>query len=231
MAEGTKTATMTQMAAGPEDGLKEGQARVMFSVYDNFDSDGDRIKEGEFDAWVAGVKEAGDPIPVIFAHDHRNLHAYVGEITDLDARAVNKKGEKGLAGIVTFDLDDPDGAKAYKLAKGRRVTKWSYHWMGERLKAADAPGKYDLKGLSASEVSMVLRGANSHTDTLAVKSEQDDPFAGVKALLDEDALRAVKTADAAKIAEAIKTATATVPQRSMNALDALIAAEEAELAA
>lgn len=167
MTAGEKIAT--DIKAGPESGLAEGEAQAMFSVYDVVDSDGDRVKEGEWDAFVAEVKESGDPIPVLFAHDHRNPMMYIGEAYDFDPAATNSKGQTGIAASVRFDIDgdNPNAAQAYKLAKGRRVKQWSYHYHAERVKGAD--GINDLKGLRATELSLVLRGANDQTTTLDIK--------------------------------------------------------------
>lgn len=225
MAEGTKTAAMTIVKAGPEDGLKEGQAMPLISVYDVFDSDDDRIKAGEFNAFVSEMKEAGDPLPVIFAHQHRNLDAYLGDVTDFDPDYKTADGRHGLAGLVTFDLDDPGGRKAYKLAKGRRLKQWSYHWTGERVKAGDAPG-YDLKNLKISEVSLVLRGANALTDTLAIKAEKDDPFASVKAALTAEQLERLATPEGiTDVTTAVQAALASAPA-GLSAHEVLIRVEE-----
>lgn len=171
-AGGIKLLTPTSLKAGPDHGLAEGEAKAMISVYDVFDSDGDRIKAGEFDAFAETFNSGDAVLPVLFAHQHRDPMMYVGEIGQLDPRAKNEKGQTGMAADVTYDLDgtNPNAAQAYKLAKGRRVNQWSYHWFGEREKAADAPDKFDLKGLGITEASMVLRGANDQTETLDIKA-------------------------------------------------------------
>lgn len=178
MTAGEKIAT--NIKAGPESGLAEGEAQAMFSVYDVVDSDGDRVKEGEWDGFVAEIKAQERVVPVLFAHDHRNPMMCIGEAVEFDPAAENSKGQRGITAKVKFDIDgdnpNPNAVQAYKLAKGRRVNQWSYHYHAERVKGAD--GVNDLKNISATELSLVLRGANDQTATLDIKEAKATLAAG-----------------------------------------------------
>lgn len=181
MIEGVKTAQISDVKTGADAGLADGEAVVMISVYDHLDSDGDRTKADTFTDFAKAFNEQGDPQPLLFAHDHRNLDAYIGDVIRYDPAAVNEKGQTGLAAHVKFDLEDPAGRKAYKLNKGRRVNQWSYHYRGERTKTAD--GSYDLGPLEITEASLVLRGANDQTSTIAIK-EHKPPEEQLKSYVD-----------------------------------------------
>lgn len=193
-AGGIKILTPSSMKAGPDAGLAEGEAKAMVSVYDVFDSDGDRVKSGEWDAFVETFAAGDTVLPVLFAHQHRDPMMYVGEVRGFDPRAKNEKGQSGLAADVTYDLDgdNPNATQAYKLAKGRRVNQWSYHWFGEREPAKDKAGGFDLKALGMTEASMVLRGANGETSTLDIKGEKaSGTFGDIEGLLNPDTLQAI----------------------------------------
>lgn len=190
--EGVKTTDVSVTTAA--DGLKEGEALAMFSVYDNVDSDGDMVKAGEWDAFAEEFNASGRPMPVLFAHDHRNLDAYIGDAVELDPKAVDDNGRNGIAAKVRFDLEDNAGRKAHRLAKGNRITQWSYHYRAERVKAEDGD-HYLLKGLRASEISLVLRGANDQTSTLQIKA-RGSAFADIEGMLNPETVQLIRDLDA-----------------------------------
>lgn len=190
--EGVKTTEVSVQTGA--DGLAEGEAVAMFSVYDVIDSDRDMVKAGEWDAFAQEFNASGRPMPVLFAHEHRNLDAYIGDALELDPKAQDDEGRNGIAAKVRFDLEDPHGRKAHRLAKGGRITQWSYHYRAEREKAADGD-YYLLKGLRASEISLVLRGANDQTSTLSIKA-RGSAFAEIEGMLNPETVSMIRDLDA-----------------------------------
>lgn len=56
-------------AAGPNDGLREGEYRALVSVFGTVDAYGDVVLPGAFADTLAEWKSAGDPIPVYWSTD------------------------------------------------------------------------------------------------------------------------------------------------------------------
>ena len=152
--------------AGPDDGLEEGQFTAYASVFGNVDSYGDVVMAGAFKETLAEWKESGNTIPLLWGHDF-SLHGDIGWVVD----AV--EDEKGLRVTAQLDLEDPDGAKAYRRIKGRRVNQMSFAYdvlEGSAESSDDGESFYALKKLKLHEVSVVMLGANQETEILAVKS-------------------------------------------------------------
>jgi len=177
---GTKAFAVTRLKAGPDDGLEEGEALAMISLYGLKDADKDRTAEGGFDQWAADVN-GGGTVPMVWQHG-RGLFDYVGDVVSADPEAEDAQGRKGLQVKVKFDINSDipkarDAARqAYKNVKGRRVQQWSYAWEGDTKKLDD--GTRELSNLRLSEVSPVLRGALAETHTVAVKQEPPEPPEG-----------------------------------------------------
>ena len=174
--KGTKAVTAPLLKAGIEEGLAEGEALAMISLYGLKDHDKDRVKAGAFDEFAASFDPERTPLPMVFQHG-RGLYDYVGEARELIPDATDDKGRPGLAVKVAFDVDSdiPEARsaarQAYKLVKGRRVSQWSYAWEGDSEQLKD--GSRELSNMRLSEVSPVLAGALSETATIAVKQEEE----------------------------------------------------------
>lgn len=166
-------------AAGPDNGLKEGQFEALVSVFGNVDSYGDVVMPGAFSKSLAAWAEKGDPIPVYYSHQMSDPFACIGEVVDA------KETDEGLLVRAQLDIEDVvSGSKApqvYRLLKGRRITQFSFAYdivkasWGERS-VQDEEGNtksfevYELHELALHEVGPTPLGANRETELLAVKT-------------------------------------------------------------
>lgn len=143
--------------------LKDGEFEAIVSAY-NVDAVGDQIMEGAFEKSLEKWKGSGDPIPVIWSHDHGNPDAHIGVV--IDAKEIPGQG-LWVKGLVD---DDSDFAKqVYKLMKSRRVTKFSFAYDMINPEENDKGG-FDLKELDLWEVGPTLIPANDQTSLLAIKN-------------------------------------------------------------
>lgn len=158
-------------AAGPDDGLKEGQFRALVSVFGNEDSVGDVVMPGAFSDDLAAWKDSGDPLPIIWAHDWRSPESHIGHA--LDAKETSL-GLEVLAQLDEVDLEDPHSrtSKVYRLLKGRRVKQMSFAYDVLEGGWAERDGHevYELRRLKVHEAGPCLLGANQETELLAVKA-------------------------------------------------------------
>ncbi|KOT31410.1 primosomal replication protein N [Streptomyces rimosus subsp. rimosus] len=167
----TKDFAAKVKAAGPVDGLAEGQFTALVSVFGNEDSMGDVVRPGAFTETLAAWNEKGDPIPVIWSHAWGDPFAHIGTVT---------KAVETLQGLeVTGQIDDldanPTAQQVYRLLKGRRVTQFSFAYdvtEGAWVTDDDHPwgGYYELRRLKLHEVGPCLVGANQETELLAAKA-------------------------------------------------------------
>lgn len=167
----TKDFAAKVKAAGPADGLTEGQFTALVSVFGNEDSVGDVVRPGAFTETLAVWGEKGDPIPVIWSHNWGDPFAHIGTVT---------KAVETLQGLeVTGQIDDldtnPTAQQVYRLLKGRRVTQFSFAYdVNEGAWVSDDThqwgGYYELRKLSLHEVGPCLVGANQETELLAAKA-------------------------------------------------------------
>jgi HK97 family phage prohead protease len=162
----TKSTIARIKAAGPDDGLEDGQFLAYASVFGNVDSYGDIVKKGAFkdslEEW--GKKDA--PIPLLWGHDIFDMFNNIGHLEDA------KEDDHGLLVKGQLDLDNPNGAQAYKLIKTKRVTDLSFAYdVKEEGKTETDEGTFnELRKLALHEVSIVPMGANSETEFVGVKA-------------------------------------------------------------
>lgn len=143
----------------------KGEFEAVVSVFGNTDYQGDRVVRGAFAHSLAKWHQSGDPIPIIWSHDWGNPHAHVGSA---DPRLAVET-DRGLKLIGKFDLDKPFARQVYDLVKSRRVREWSFAYDIEDERIAD-DGANELLTLDIIEAGPTLKGANSATETLGVKS-------------------------------------------------------------
>jgi HK97 family phage prohead protease len=143
--------------------LKDGEFEAIVSAY-NVDAVGDQIFEGAFEKSLAKWKDSGNPIPVIWSHDHGNPDAHIGVV--LDSKEIPGTGlwVKGL-----IDQGEPFAQKVYNLMKSRRVTKFSFAYDMINPEENDKGG-FDLKELDLWEVGPTLIPANDQTSLLTIKN-------------------------------------------------------------
>jgi HK97 family phage prohead protease len=151
-------------AEAPKDtALKDGEFEAIVSAY-NVDAVGDQVMEGAFSKSLAKWKDSGNPIPVIWSHDHGNPDAHIGVVED--AKEIPGQGlwVKGL-----IDQGEPFAQKVYNLMKSRRVTKFSFAYdMIDPVE--NDKGGFDLKELDLWEVGPTLIPANDQTSLLTIKN-------------------------------------------------------------
>lgn len=164
-----KSATITVKAAGPDDGLDEGQFIAYASVFGNKDSDGDVVMPGAFAKTIAEWVKSGDPIPLLFGHNMSDPDYNIGHIVSAEEDAV------GLKVTAQIDLEGPKGRQTYRMLKGRRVRQMSFAYdeIDSGPAVHDGDHVWELRELKLYEVSVVTIGANEDTEILAVKARAD----------------------------------------------------------
>jgi HK97 family phage prohead protease len=165
----TKECPARVKAAGPADGLADGQFTALVSVFGNEDSVGDVVIPGAFTDTLAEWADKGDPIPVLWSHSWADPFAHIGVVVEA------KETDEGL--LVTGQIEDldtnPTAQQVYRLLKGRRVTQFSFAYdveEGAWVEPADEWGYYELRKLRLYEVGPCLVGANQETELLAAKA-------------------------------------------------------------
>lgn len=158
-------------ALTPEEGGAPGEFSALVAVYDNVDSAGDRIKAGAFDATLMAWRKSGDPIPIILAHQWNDPWAHIGYADPNDVESIPGRGLYVKKGILDIG-DNPLAQQVYRLMQRKTLKEFSFGYKvptgGER-KAQD--GAFDLLKLDLIEFGPCLKGVNSETELLAIKSE------------------------------------------------------------
>lgn len=163
----TKNVTARIKSAGPDDGLEDGQFTAYASVFGNVDSYGDVVKKGAFTDTLKEWAEKDAPIPLLWGHDIFDMFNNIGHLEDA------KEDDRGLLVKGQFDLDNPNGAQAYKLVKSKRVTdlSFAYDVLDEgSIEIEKGEKANELRKLKLYEVSVVPMGANSETEFVGVKA-------------------------------------------------------------
>lgn len=156
-----KAAPLKVKAAGPDDGMEEGQFQAYISVFGNTDSYGDIVEKGAFTRTLGEWAEKGNTIPVLWGHDMNDPFANIGGVLSAE------EDDYGLKVTAQLDLENPTAAQVYRLAKGRRTTSCSFAYSvrdGEERKDG-----YHLKDLDLFEVSIVQVPANELAEITMVK--------------------------------------------------------------
>lgn len=148
-------------ADGSTTGIIEGYA----STFNNLDTYNDTIRPGAFTDSLAKHAQDNTVIPVLFEHDRR-LDSHVGEILEA------KEDDHGLYIKAQLDMDTDAGARAFNLAKGRRIKGMSIGFYPEKVSAGTLKGKSVnvIEKVDLKEVSLVLNPADAHAVVTSVKS-------------------------------------------------------------
>lgn len=160
-------------------GSDAGQFEAVVATYDP-DSVGDQIVPGAFTKTLADWSErskAGEPMPVVWSHNHDDPFAHIGHVTDAAETA------DGLTVKGQLDLENPTARQVHRLIKGGRIRNWSFAYddlSPQKGKAADGEPN-QLTELKVYEVGPTLIGANQATRTLSAKSAAAELLAEVKA--------------------------------------------------
>ena len=173
-----------------------GVYEAIVSVFGNVDHHGDRIHYGAFSASLDRWKAAGDPIPVIFAHQWDNLDAHVGEVLEAEEippgddprlSAVGLQDNGGLWVKFALDVDEDFAGRLAKRLDRRSIREFSFAYdiLDE---SRDPDGANGLHEVDVIEVGPALKGANSLTRLLAAGPEDLDrptPKAVIAEMVDD----------------------------------------------
>lgn len=170
-----KTVPARIKTADEKGGEDTGEFEAIVSAFGNTDAVGDVVLPGAFKDTLETWSKSGNPIPVIWSHDHRNPDANLGPVLEA------KETDEGLWVKGQVDLDEPFAAKVYRLMKSRRVTKFSFAYDMKDYEENDQGG-FNLKALDIWEVGPTLIPANSETELLAVKNLLENEGMDVKEL-------------------------------------------------
>ncbi len=171
----TKTAPVTHVKAGPDDGLAEGQFEAFVSVFGNVDSYGDVVMPGAFTDTLAEWKASGNPIPVIWSHRYDDPDNHIGVALEAEERTIGGKSGLWILGQLDIDDDAKKARQVSRLLKGRRVTQFSFSYDildAGMAKSAELGDYYELRKLRLFEVGPTLIGANQETELLGAKAQQ-----------------------------------------------------------
>jgi HK97 family phage prohead protease len=157
---------ITNVKAGPDDGLQEGEFEAYASVFDNIDSYGDVMRAGSFARSLGEWEQRGDVIPVLWGHDTYDPFSNIGGVRTA------AEDNHGLRTRSLLDLTNPKAEQVYKLLKGRRVNQMSFafDYIDARPGIVDGKEVLEVFDVDLYEISVVFRGANAETEVLAVKS-------------------------------------------------------------
>ncbi|MBW8171800.1 HK97 family phage prohead protease [Ornithinimicrobium sp. Arc0846-15] len=200
----TKSCDALVKAAGPEDGLAEGQFQAIVSAFGNIDSYGDVVMPGAFVDSIAEWEASGAPIPSYYSHRMDDPDFNIGWV--LEAKEV----PEGLWVDVQLDIADPAATskapQVYRLMKGRRLKQFSFAydiieagWAQRKNAEGETEEYYELRKLAIHEVGPTPIGANNATELLAVKTATEHVVREVKAgrvlsAKDESSIRSVHSA-------------------------------------
>lgn len=168
----TKSFTI-QVKEAPGEEAPAGVFTGYASIFNNIDSYGDKVAPGAFTDTLKTFGPGGSNIPCYWGHDMADPMKCIGWTTSAE------EDDRGLKVTVQLDLDNPNGAQAYKLIKAGVVNQMSFAYEVEEgawIEAKDGD-YYELRKLKIFEVSLVQVGANQATELLDVK----DRLAHVKA--------------------------------------------------
>ena len=172
MAHKTMTVALRVKAAGPKDGLGEGEFVAYASIFDNIDSYGDVVRKGAFAEtlaeWKAAEDADGSVIPLLYGHDLWDPNNSVGHIVEAveDSRGLKVHG--------VFDLEGGNAPQVYRMVKGKRLCQLSFAYdvIDSKEGTVDGVRVRELLKLKLYEVSLVPLGANDQTEVLAVKAAE-----------------------------------------------------------
>ena len=162
----TKAMTARVKAAGPSDGLGEGEFKALVSVFGNIDTYGDVVLKGAFTEDLRRWAESGDAIPVVWSHRWDDPFSHIGQVLAAE------ETDEGLLVHGALDLDNPTAMQVHRLLKGRRITQFSFAYdvvEGGEVKR-DGETVHELRKLKVHEVGPCLVGVNQETDLVAAKA-------------------------------------------------------------
>lgn len=162
-------------AVTTKDDAEAGTFEALVSVFGNTDSQNDVVDKGAFTEtlkeWAAKAAK-GLRLPVIWSHDWSDPYSLLGEVKSAEETA------DGLLVKGALDLDNPKAAQVYNQMKSGRINQFSFaattpETPGSWSLEEDADGRViqHLKRLDLIEVGPTLRGANTATQLVSIKSD------------------------------------------------------------
>jgi HK97 family phage prohead protease len=141
---------------------------AIVSVFNNIDRHGDRVVPGAFTKSIERWRKSGNPVPVVWSHEHKDPEAYIGSVDPENL----KETPRGL--VVAGQLDIENNTKAhriYNLLSTGRLKQWSFAYEVKEERIAEDLAR-ELVELDLFEVGPTLIGANAEAMTLAVKEAE-----------------------------------------------------------
>lgn len=193
----TKDTLATNVKAGPEDGLAEGEFIVYPSTFiKEPDAVGDVVAPGAFAKTLAKWNKSGNVLPGLFGHRTDDPDYYIASAIETG------EDDHGWWVKGVFDMDSPKGPTVYRLVKGRRLNQLSFAYDvidQAEVELDDGTKANELRELDVYEFSFVPVGANQDTGVVAVKAIVETLDAELKAgrtlsAKNETALRAAHEA-------------------------------------
>jgi len=172
----TKSAVVTHVKAGAQDGLSEGQFEALVSVTGNKDSYGDVVMPGAFDETLAEWKASGNPIPIIWSHRYDDPDNHIGFVLEAAEKTIDGKTGLWVKGQLDTDDDAKRAKQVARLLRGKRVTQFSFSYdvlEGAHAKSDTLGDYYELRKMKLYEVGPTLIGANQETELLNAKAIRD----------------------------------------------------------
>src|SRR5690606_1485670 len=188
-----KSLRLSNLKAGAEDGLEEGQFLAYASTWTREpDSYGDVVAKGAFAETITAWKEGGDSLPILYGHDMIDPFSNLGAAIEL------AEDDHGLLVKGQLDLENPKAKQVYRMLKGRRINQLSFAYdvlEDGVVDLGDEKTARELRKLKLYEVSIVPIGANQDTEVLAVKANAEAIKAGrVISAKNLDSLKAARDA-------------------------------------
>ncbi|WP_301925164.1 HK97 family phage prohead protease [Corynebacterium glaucum] len=134
------------------------------STFGTVDAYGDTITPGAFSETIQEHLISNKPVPILFEHN-RDAAGHVGEVKEM------REDDHGL--FIRAVLDDtPEGLKAYRLVKSRRINGLSIGFYPIEVSPSEVDGQAvnAISKLTLAEVSLVLNPANADALITSVKS-------------------------------------------------------------
>lgn len=169
-----KHVVLTNLKAGPDDGLEAGQFEAYASTWTKTpDSYGDVVKAGAFKESLKEWAKSGSVLPILYGHDISDPFNNLGGAVKLE------EDDHGLKVKAQLDLENPTAMQVYRMLKGRRINQMSFAFDTLDAGTVEVPKAEgsdetvtarELRKMKLHEISVVPFGANSDTEVLAVKA-------------------------------------------------------------
>lgn len=159
---------LVEFKADETDSGRRGLFAALVSVFNNVDRHGDRVVPGAFKKSIAKWRESGNPVPVVWSHEHKDPDAYIGSVDPSNL----KETDRGLVVAGQLDIEDnPKARRIYDLLANGRLKQWSFAYEVKDERIAEDLAR-ELVELDLFEVGPTLVGANAEAMTLAVKAAE-----------------------------------------------------------